>query len=166
MHTYLCGAVEHSPDHGRSWRNELTPFLRELGHQVYDPALDDRKTLTEVERREFRQWRTTNLPRFQKTVRKIIDYDLSKLEARCDYLIAYWDEYATRGAGTQGEITMAYRRAVPVYLVLNMPIEQVTGWILGCATEVFASFDDLKQFLRKKFVPVSAELEPLTPVEK
>jgi hypothetical protein len=132
---------------------------------VYDPAIDDRKNLTGVEMREFREWKKTNLPRFQKTIRKIINYDLSRLEASCDYLIAYWDEYASRGGGTQGEITMAFRRAVPVYLVVGMPVEQVSGWVLGCATEVFTSFEELKSFLAHKFQPVEAELAELEPVE-
>jgi hypothetical protein len=165
MFAYLCGAVEYAPDQGKGWRGEITPFLQELGHQVFGPTLDDRKNLTPVEIRDYRTWKGTDFPRFQKTVRKIIDHDLTRLENRCDYLVAYWDEYAGRGGGTQGEITVAYRRALPVYLVIDMPIEQVSGWILGCATEVFTSFDELKDFLRKKFVPAEAELAQLEPVE-
>jgi hypothetical protein len=139
--------------------------LQALGHQVYDPQLDDRKSLTEVERREFRNWKADNLPRFQKVMRKIMDYDLERLETRCDYVVAYWDEHASRGAGTQGELTLAYRRACPIYLVINMPVEQVSGWILGCASEVFTDFEQLKDFLRGKFAavpkPELAELEPV-----
>jgi hypothetical protein len=166
MHVYLCGAVEYSPDHGRSWRAAITSFLQEFGHQVYDPALDDRKNLTEVELREFRNLKADNLPRFQKVIHKIMDYDLQRLESRCDYVVAYWDEYASRGGGTQGELTLAYRRACPVYLVTSLPVEQVSGWILGCASEVFPDFEQLKTFLRTKFSSVpKPELAELEPVE-
>lgn len=166
MNAYLCGSVEYSPDQGRSWRAAITPFLQELGHHVYDPQLDDRKSLTDVERREFRNWKGENLPRFQKVMRKIMDYDLQRLETRCDYVVAYWDEHAARGAGTQGELTLAYRRACPVYLVINMPVEQVSSWILGCASAVFTDFEQLKDFLRGKFAAVpKPELSELEPVD-
>lgn len=147
MLVYLCGAIEYSPDHGKAWRLEITDFLRDLGHDVYDPALDEKKDLTEEEVRDFRTWKAKDLPRFQQTIRKIIRYDLDWVERKCDCIVAYWDEYAGRGAGSQGELTVAHRRGIPVYLVSAVPIEQVSGWILGCATEVFTSFDELKAHL-------------------
>lgn len=150
MLIYLCGAIEYSPDHGKAWRAEVTRFLHELGHEVYDPALDEKKDLTEQEVREFRGWKATDLPRFQQTVRKIIQYDLDWVEEKCDAIVAYWDEHAGRGAGTQGELTVAYRRGLPVYLVTKLPVEQVSGWVLGCASGVFASFDELRDFLSRK----------------
>ena len=150
MLIYLCGAIEYSPDHGKAWRAEVTRFLHELGHEVYDPALDEKKDLTEQETREFRGWKQTDLSRFQQTIRKIIQYDLDWVEERCDALVAYWDEHAGKGAGTQGELTVAYRRGVPVYLVTTLPVEQISGWILGCASHVFPSFEALYEHLAKK----------------
>ena len=97
----------------------------------------------------------TDLPRFQGTVRKIIDYDLDWIERKCDYIVAYWDEHAGRGAGSQGELTVAYRRGVPVYLVSALSVERVSGWILGCASEVFRDFEELKRHLAAKFAPES-----------
>jgi len=150
MLAYLSGSIEYSPDYGKSWRAEIAPFLRQLGHDIYDPALDEKKNLEDDEVREFRRWKTTDLPRFQKTIRKIIAWDLDWIEHKSDYLICFWDEAAARGAGTQGELTLAHRQGIPVYLVLGMPQEKVSGWILGCASEVFDSFEGLKRFLREK----------------
>jgi hypothetical protein len=151
MLVYLCGAIEYSPDHGKAWRGEITPFLLALGHDVYDPALDEKKTLSDEEVQDFRKWKDSDLLRFQGTVRKIIDYDLDWIERKCDYIVAFWDEYAGRGAGSQGELTLAYRRGIPVYLVSAVPVSQISGWILGCATEVFRDFDGLKRHLTMKF---------------
>ena len=81
---------------------EITRFLHQLGHEVYDPALDEQKDLTEQEIREFRGWKQTDLPRFQQTIRKIIQYDLDWIEERCDALVAYWDEPAEQGCGHAG----------------------------------------------------------------
>jgi hypothetical protein len=150
MLIYLCGAIEYSPDHGKAWRAEVTRFLHELGHEVYDPALDEKKDLTDHEVREFRGWKQTDLPRFQETIRKVIQYDLDWVEERCDAVVAYWDEHAGKGAGPQGELTVAYRRGLPVYLVTTQPIAEVSGWILGCASQVFSSFDGLSEFLAAK----------------
>jgi len=151
MQVYLTGAIEYSPDHGKSWRAEVTPFLRALGHQVYDPAEDEKKNLTELERREFRAWKHSDLPRFQATIRKIIAYDLDLVEQSTDYIVAFWDEHASRGAGSQAELTLAHRRGIPVYLVTHLPLTGISGWILGCASHVFSSFDDLKAFLSTRY---------------
>jgi hypothetical protein len=164
MLAYLSGSIEYSPDHGKAWRAALTPFLQSLGHDVYDPAEDEKKNLTEVERREFRGWKHSDLPRFQQTIRKIIAYDLDWIEHRSDYVIAYWDEYASRGAGSQAELSLAHRRGIPVYLVTELPVGDVSGWILGCASEVFYSFDQLKQFMTAKYriTDTKAHVSPVT----
>jgi hypothetical protein len=150
MVIYLSGAIEHAPDFGKPWRTQLTPRLRALGHEVYDPAADEQKNLTEEEVRNFRQWKRSDLEQFRRTVRKIIAWDMDWIERRADGVICYWDEHCSKGAGTQAELTAAYRRGVPVYLVAAMPVEQISGWILGCATEIFADFEELERFLRSE----------------
>jgi Nucleoside 2-deoxyribosyltransferase len=140
---YLAGAIEYAPDKGKAWREKLTPFLQSLGCDVYDPAQDEQKNLTDDERTNFRSWKATDLPRFQRTIRKIIDWDIEWITRRADAIIVYWDEYAGRGAGTSGELTAAYRYGKPIYLVAAMPVENISGWILGCATRVFTTFDEL-----------------------
>lgn len=145
---YLAGSIEYSPDLGKGWRAQITPALKALGHEVYNPAEDELKKMSESEAREFRSWKTSDLPRFRRTVQKIIAYDLDLIEHRCDAIVCYWDQYAGRGAGTQGELTFAHRLGIPVYLICGIRVEQISGWLLGCATEVFTSFDEFQEFLR------------------
>jgi hypothetical protein len=147
MFFYLAGSIEYSPDLGKGWRAEIKPGLKALGHDVYDPAEDELKNLTETEVREFRGWKATDLKRFQQTIQKIIAYDLDLIEHRCDAVICYWDQYAGRGAGTQGELTFAHRMGIPVYLICSVPVEQMSGWLLGCATEVFTSFAEFHAYV-------------------
>jgi nucleoside 2-deoxyribosyltransferase len=151
MFFYLAGSIEYSPDLGKGWRAEITPLLTSLGHEVYDPAQDEMKNLTEVEAREFRSWKSSDLSRFQQTVRKIIAYDLDLIEQQCDAIICYWDRYAGRGAGTQGELTFAHRLGIPVYLICDVPVEEMSGWLLGCASEVFTSVEDFREFMSSHF---------------
>ena len=156
MRAYLSGAIEYAPDHGRAWRAAITPFLESVGHSIYDPARDEKKNLTDEELAGFRAWKMADLPRFQNTIRKIIAYDLDWIEQKTDYIICYWDEHVLKGAGTQAELTFAHRRGIPVYLVLGMPLERVSGWILGCSTEVFSSFEQLQSFLAARHAPLVA----------
>jgi hypothetical protein len=161
MMVYLAGAIEYAPDGGRGWRREITPFLRErLGLEVYDPAADERKSLTADEQRNLRRWKTEDLARFQATVRKIIDFDLG-IVSRADLLVCYWDEHCMKGAGTSAELTLAHRRRIPVYLVTRMPVEEISGWILGCATRLFASFEELSAFFQQDHAATASGQEAL-----
>lgn len=159
MRAYLSGAIEYAPDKGKRWRADLCPFLRSLGHTVYDPSEDERKNLTEYEQANFRGWKKKDLPRFQQAVRKIIHYDLDWIEKKTDYIICYWDEHVLRGAGTQAELTIAFRQGMPVYLVSAMPVETVSGWILGCCEQVFTDFAQLRGFLSKRYATRSLPQE-------
>ncbi len=147
---YLAGSIEYSPDLGKGWRAEITPLLKSLGHEVYDPAEDEKKNLTETEMREFRAWKSSDLPRFQQTVRKIIAYDLDFIERQCDAIVCYWDCYAGRGAGTQGELTFAHRLGIPVYMICGVPVEEISGWLLACASEVFTDFSGFRDFMTRQ----------------
>jgi len=158
MLVYLAGVIEYSPDLGRGWRKEFTPFLAEdLGHKVYDPAEDERKSLTEDEQMHLRSWKRSDLARFQTVVRKIIEWDLN-IVPRSDYVVCYLDEHALKGGGTSAELTFAYRRDIPIYIVSPLPVSEISGWILGCATKVFPGFAELKAFLKNRYpggIPVS-----------
>jgi nucleoside 2-deoxyribosyltransferase len=151
MLAYLCGPIEFASDGGRLWRRKLTPFLcDELGHRVYDPAEDEKKNLSEEEVANFRAWKKSDVERFRRVVRKIIHFDLDLIENKADYLICFWDDSAQSG-GTPAELTVAYRKGIPVYLVTQLASEDISGWMLACADQVFASIEDLKTFLLTRY---------------
>ena len=148
MKIYLAGAIEAAPDDGTTWRSEITQFLSErLSWDVFDPSRHEQDFLTEYEKANFRSWKTTDINKFRPVISKIIDRDLNQLLNECDAVICLWDEYVIPGGGTHGELTLAYEHKMPVYLVLGMPIQKVSSWIIGCTTEVFDSFDALKKYL-------------------
>lgn len=150
---YLSGAIEHASDGGKSWRREISRFLAdELGHRAYDPAADEKKNLTEEEREHFRRWKLEAPERFREVIRKIIAWDLDRIETETDYLVAFWDEASSRGGGTAAEITLAYRLGKPVYLVLGMPRSAASGWVLAASEQVFEGFEGLKNFLRRRYM--------------
>lgn len=152
MRAYLSGAIEHAEDGGRPWRREISRLLeRELRHEVYDPAADEKKCLTDEEVSSFRRWKREDPERFREVVRKIIAWDLDQVEHRADYVIALWDRAAAQGGGTAAEVTLAHRLGKPVYLLLAMPPEEASGWVLSAATEVFDDFRALELRLREIF---------------
>jgi hypothetical protein len=89
---------------GQKLEGEITPFLRNLGHDVCEE-----KNLTDGERREFRDWKHSELPRFQQTIRKLLAYNLDWIEQRPDYIGVCWDQHARKDAGCQSELTLARR---------------------------------------------------------
>ncbi|MGA2844375.1 MAG: hypothetical protein ABSF68_03035 [Candidatus Acidiferrales bacterium] len=152
MLAYLCGPIEFAEDGGRLWRRKLAPFLRDqLGHRVYDPAEDERKNLSEEEAAHFREWKTADLDRFRRAVRKIIAFDLDLIENKADYVICYWPSENAHSGGTSAELTVAHRKGIPVYLVTPIAVDQVSGWMLACSDQVFASIEGLKEFLVARF---------------
>lgn len=148
VRVYLSGAIEQAPDGGLGWRRSLAEHLRrEMGHYVHlptayapaasvsggsAPKLGDLK----ADPSRFRE--------FQAVLRPIIRRDLAAVLQHTDYVVAFWDSHVLGGAGTHGEITLAFYFGIPVYLVLGMPRAETSAWILGCSEEVFDSFELLK----------------------
>lgn len=146
VHAYLAGAMERAPDRGRGWRERIRPRLESLGHDAYDPCVEELTLLNDEERRHFKEWKAAGDPRFAPLMRRIVNRDLAALRD-CDYLIAYWDEHAQGSGGSPSEVTLAYVWEKPVYLVRAMPLADLSSWVQGCATRVFESVDELIDFL-------------------
>jgi hypothetical protein len=152
MLAYLCGPIEFVDGGGKLWRRKLAPFVREqLGHRVYDPAEDEKKNLTDEEVAHFREWKLADPERYRRVVRKIIQFDLDLIENKTDYLICYWDDPTATSGGTPAELTIAFRKGIPVYLVTPLPIEQVSGWMIGCSDQVFTTIESLKEYLAGRY---------------
>ncbi|UCF63684.1 MAG: hypothetical protein JSW33_14160 [bacterium] len=153
---YLAGAIEHAPDNGRHWRTEISRFLmKELHHRVFNPCLEESHILSPDEFRNFRDWKTTDISRFRQVMHKIIQTDISMLINEVDYIICLWDQYVTAGGGTQGELTMAFWHRIPVYMISQVPVQEMSSWILGCTTELFRNKSELTRFLYDKYMKLT-----------
>ena len=152
MKAYLAGAIEHAPDLGKKWRNEIGLFLeKELAHNYYNPLKEEEKYLTQEEMETFRGLKVTNINRYKTILRKLINGDINELIKSIDYIICLWDEYTEKGGGTYGELTVAFEHNIPVYMVTEKLNAEISGWVLGCTTEIFTNFSDLKSYLREKY---------------
>ncbi|MBM4165383.1 MAG: hypothetical protein FJ218_00395 [Ignavibacteria bacterium] len=150
MNVYLSGGMEYATNDGGDWREELQRFLeQELHHEVFNPTEKSKELFaTKYNNVDFRKLKFDNIERYTEIVRELVEIDCEEIVKRSDYVICYWDESAAKGAGTKGELTLAKYFGKPVYLISEMSLQEIPGWVLGCCTKIFRSFILLKDFLR------------------
>ena len=152
MIAYLSGPIENAENDGADWRKSLTPWIKStLSHKVFDPVIATRDITKGLTSSEFRNMKRSNPDKYKKLIREIINIDIEAVVNNSDYLIVNWNKSVFRGGGTHGEITLAYFLKKPIYLVNNVPFDDLSSWIFSCSTEVFDSFKDLKTHLIKKY---------------
>jgi hypothetical protein len=142
--------MEYAVNEGKDWRNAMQQWLEhEMGCEVFNPNEESARFFrTHYPFDNFRSLKREDLPLYQTIASRLVDLDCKEIAERSDFLICYWDESAMKGAGTKGELTMAKYFHKPVYLVTSIPNHEIPGWVLGCATEIFSSFEELMTFLR------------------
>ena len=152
MIAYLSGPIENAENDGADWRKSLTPWIKNtLSHKVFNPVIATRDITKGLTSSEFRDMKRSNPDKYKKLIREIINIDIEAVVNNSDYLIVNWNKSVFRGGGTHGEITLAYFLKKPIYLVNNVPFDDLSSWIFSCSTEVFDCFADLKTHLIKKY---------------
>lgn len=155
---YLAGRMSNNP-HDKKWRDDMAPFLEDLGFEVLDPYKFEPLQLQGLRPTRlpdgFNHWyelRDSDDPlhieRFLKYMRRIIKYDIHLVTQIVDVVIVYWDKGCKNGAGTHSEMTAAFIAGKPVYLVLEKGT-RLPAWATGCCDEIFDNFDDLRVFLKE-----------------
>ncbi len=144
--------MENAKSGGADWRKEITIWLVEnLNHSVIDPVIESKKLIKDCKEEEFRSWKQTDPKKYIDIIRVAIRKDLDAVVNRADYIICLWDENVFKGAGTHSEVTFGYYHDKPIYLVNKLPINDLSGWIMSCATEIVNDFESLKVLLNNKY---------------
>ena len=152
MIAYLSGAMEYAVDEGSGWRIDMSNWLSDhLGHKVIDPVEESRLLMIKEDSVDYRSWKESDTERYRQFVRQCVDRDIKAVTEEVDYIICLWNTDVFKGAGTHGEVTLAFQHNVPVYLVKQIPLTDLSGWIMACSSEIFNNFEDLKAFLLEKF---------------
>ena len=149
MRVYLSGGMEYADDEGAHWRKDLQLWIeQDLRHSVFNPNVESDRYFTQHHPGlDFRELKLVDTTRYTDIIRHLVEVDCSEIAYKSDYVVCFWDDGAAKGAGTKGELTMAKFFGKPVYLVTSYPLSDIPGWILGCMTRSFGSFDELKRFL-------------------
>ena len=152
MIAYLSGAIEYSHDEGEGWRNNITEWLAsKLHHSVINPVEESRLIISNTDSHDYRNWKETDLKRYKNFINKFVLRDIKAVTKEANYIICLWNKEVFKGAGTHGEVTLAFEHGIPVYVVNQVPLTDLSGWIIACSAEVFKNFEELKLFLLKKF---------------
>ncbi len=152
MIAYLSGAMEYADDEGEGWRKNITEWLTSnLDHSVINPVEESRLIISNTDSHDYRNWKETDLVRYKNFINKFVMRDIEAVTKEANYIICLWNEEVFKGAGTHGEVTLAFEHSIPVYVVNQIPLTDLSGWIIACSTEIFENFEELKLFLLSKF---------------
>ena len=132
---------------------ERTHYLvkEKLNHNVIDPVVESKKLIMENNAKYYRDWKNNEPDKFIAFIRLAISKNLDAVINKADYIICLWDTNVLNGGGTHGEITMEYHYNKPIYLINKLPLAQLSGWIISCATEIVDDFDTLKDTLNQNY---------------
>jgi nucleoside 2-deoxyribosyltransferase len=147
---YLAGAMDRVPDRGATWRDNITPFLTNMGITVFNPitkptnlGLEDADTHN-IKTKLKSQQRYDELSQMMKTIRAV---DL-RLVDMSDFLIVNLD-INTHPCGTLEEIFWANRQKKPIIIHMEQGKNQTPDWLFGTIPHqmFFSTWDEIKQYL-------------------
>jgi len=147
---YLAGAIDRAADRGVRWRDEISPFLNNLGVEIYDPlkktgslGIEDKNThkykqhLKETEDYD-------NLSLLMKEVRRV---DLRLVDIS-DFLIVNLD-LDIHPCGTYEEIFWANRQKKPIIVHIEQEKVSAPDWLFGTIPHqmIFSCWGSIKEYL-------------------
>jgi nucleoside 2-deoxyribosyltransferase len=148
---YLAGAMDRVPDRGSTWRDNITPFLNELGIVVFNPiskptdiGLEDKDTHA-IKTKLKEKARYDELTAIMKTIRSV---DLRLVDIS-DFLIVNLD-LNTHPCGTLEEIFWANRQKKPIIIHMVQGKNHTPDWLFGTIPHqmIFSTWDEIKSYLQ------------------
>jgi hypothetical protein len=147
---YLAGAMDRVADRGSTWRDNITPFLSEMGIVVFNPiskptgiGLEDSDSHT-IKTKLKQQHRYDELASMMKTIRSV---DLRLVDIS-DFLIVNLD-LNVHPCGTYEEIFWANRQKKPIIVHMVQGKDHTPDWLFGTIPHqmVFSTWEDIKSYL-------------------
>jgi hypothetical protein len=149
---YLAGAMDRVPDRGSTWRDNITPFLENLGLTVFNPI--KKPCLEGNEDHETHSYKTKlkssgqydELAMIMKGIRAV---DLRLVDIS-DFLIVNID-VDVHACGTYEEISLANRSKKPILIHIEQGKSHAPDWLFGTIPHqmIFSNWDELKRYLNQ-----------------
>lgn len=147
---YLAGAMDRALDRGIGWRNEITPFLENLGVTVFNPltkpteiGMEDVET--HAHKTKLKQSkRYDEMAHLMKTIRSV---DLRLVDIS-DFIVVNLD-LNIHPCGTYEEIFWANRQKKPVIIRVVQGKENAPDWLFGTFPHqhIFSDWNDIYAYL-------------------
>lgn len=147
---YLAGAMDRVSDRGATWRDNITPFLRDMGIVVFNPitkptdiGMEDNDSHT-IKTKLKQQHRYDELSSMMKTIRSV---DLRLVDIS-DFLIVNLD-LNVHPCGTLEEIFLANRQKKPIIIHMVQGKDQTPDWLFGTIPHqmIFSTWEEIKSYL-------------------
>lgn len=147
---YLAGAMDRVADRGSTWRDNITPFLENLGVVVFNPIKKPTDIGTEdaeshVTKTKLKsQRRFDELSAMMKTIRAV---DLRLVDIS-DFLVVNLD-LEVHPCGTYEEIFEANRSKKPILIHVEQGKDHTPDWLFGTIPHqmFFSNWDDIRNYL-------------------
>lgn len=147
---YLAGAMDRVADRGATWRDNITPFLEELGIIVFNPITKPTTTGMEdndshiIKSKLKQKERYEELSEMMKVIRRV---DLRLVDIS-DFLIVNLN-LEIHPCGTYEEIFTANRCKKPILIHMEQRKNNAPDWLFGTIPHqmIFSQWDDLKSYL-------------------
>lgn len=147
---YLAGAIDRVADRGVTWRDNITPFLKNMEIIVFNPIKkpteigleDDNSHILKKQLKE--QQRYDELSALMKTIRSV---DLRLVDIS-DFLIVNIN-LEHHACGTYEEIALANRSKKPILVHIEQGKQNTPDWLFGTIPHqwFFSTWTELKEYL-------------------
>ena len=147
--TYLIGPMQYAD--GRSWREDMTEFLQNMGVTVFDPykkpfinaPQEDEKT----HERMAQLMANGDYDEVANHFKSVRAFDLSMVD-RSDFIICYLNPKVPT-FGTIEELVTGIRMKRPTFVVVEGGKQFTPLWVLGMMPHkyIYDSFEDVKKVL-------------------
>lgn len=157
---YLAGAMDRVADRGNGWRDNITPFLENLGIVVLNPI--KKPTLIGQEDEQTHKYKVKlklekNYDELSQLMKVIRSIDLRLVDIS-DFLIVNLD-LDTHPCGTYEEIFLANRSKKPVVVHMQQGKQKAPDWLFGTIPHqmIFSNWDDLKKYI--EYINIHSQIE-------
>jgi hypothetical protein len=142
--------MDRVKDGGVGWRNNITPFLKDLGIIVLDPCNKPIDTgVEDIENRKLRKKliQEGEYNKLAGKIKKLRAIDL-RLVDNSDFLIVNLD-LDVHACGTYEEIFWANRMKMPILIHVEQGKANCPHWLFGALPHqhIFSEWDHLKDYI-------------------
>lgn len=147
---YLAGGIDKAADFGKGWREDITPFLQELGVEIFNPCSKPQHLLNETTESVKYRHKLKSEGKFDEVamlMKEIRHIDLRMVDV-CDFLIVHLDN-DVRTCGTWEECFSANYSKKPVLIHIEQGKVNIPDWMLGTLPHefIFSTWKELREYL-------------------
>ena len=157
---YLAGAMDRVADRGTGWRDNITPFLEQLGVIVFNPIKkptivgQEDEVTHKLKIKLKAQYQYDELSELMKVIRSV---DLRLVDIS-DFLVVNLD-LDVHPCGTYEELFLANRSKKPVVIHIEQGKQNAPDWLFGTIPHqmIFSTWSEVENYLQ--YIHASEEID-------